>query len=62
MTVNLESVHADQSVWEVSFIDRFARYLVNANTFLEAVEEAKKIAIQKKIPLEDIKSVQYLMY
>lgn len=60
--MNLSAMKTNQSVWEVSFVNQFTRFLVNADTLVDAVEEAKKIAAERNIPIRDLKRVDYLMY
>ena len=49
------------TVWEVFFKNRFSE-LVRAHTFIDAVEEAKRLCEEKNLPLSEIKWVKYLMY
>lgn len=49
------------TVWEVFFKNRFSE-LVRAHTFIDAVEEAKRLCQEKNLPLSEIKWVKYLMY
>jgi hypothetical protein len=51
-----------KSVWEVKFVGRMTPYKVHALTFLEAVEEAKKVALEIGEAETNIKAVTYLMY
>lgn len=50
------------TTWEVRFVGRTSTWLVKAETFLEAVEEAKDVAKENKIPFADIRAVEYVMY
>lgn len=49
------------TVWEVFFKNRFSE-LVRAHTFIDAVEEAKRVCRENNLPLSEIKWVKYLMY
>ena len=49
------------TVWEVFFKNRFSE-LVRAHTFIDAVEEAKRLCEEKNLPLSEIRWVKYLMY
>ena len=49
------------TVWEVFFKNRSSE-LVRAHTFIDAVEEAKRLCGEKNLPLSEIKWVKYLMY
>lgn len=49
------------TVWEVFFKNRFSE-LVRAHTFIDAVEEAKRLCRENNLPLSEIKWVKYLMY
>jgi hypothetical protein len=51
-----------KSVWEVKFVGRMTPYKVHALTFIEAVEEAKKVAVEIGEAETNIKAVTYLMY
>ncbi len=51
-----------KSVWEVKFVGRMTPFKVLATTFIEAVEEAKKVAIEIGEDETKINSVTYLMY
>ena len=53
---------ANNTMWTVSFEGKNFVSLVVANTFLEAVEEAKTAAMLNKISCEKITSVKYLAY
>lgn len=50
-----------QTLWEVFFKNRFSE-LVRAHTFMDAVEEAKRVCRENNIPMSEILCVKYLMY
>lgn len=49
------------TTWEVKF-NRYTHFTVKANTFLDAVEEAKQIAKNENIPEDTLVYVKYLAY
>ncbi len=53
---------ACKSVWDVKFAGRLTPYTVHAFTFIDAVEEAKKVAREIGEDETNIKAVTYLMY
>lgn len=50
------------TTWEVKFAKRYLTWLVKAHTFIDAVEEAKRIAEREDIDLDELTSVKYVMY
>jgi hypothetical protein len=50
------------TTWEVKFEKKYFTWLVKAHTFIEAVEEAKRIAERECLDLDELTSVKYVMY
>ena len=50
------------TTWEVKFTKRHSKWLVKAHTFIDAVEEAKRIAEREGIDLEELLAVEYIAY
>lgn len=50
------------TTWEVKFERKRMTWLVKAHTFIDAVEEAKRIAEREDLDLDELTHVKYVMY
>ena len=50
------------TLWEVKFEKLYYTWIIKAHTFLDAVEEAKRIAERENLDPDQLTSVRYFMY
>lgn len=51
-----------KTLWEIKFERLYYTWIVKAHTFVDAVEEAKRIAERECIDIDDLTAVRYMMY